>query len=502
LTEISKFIKNTVVYGLGKGLRKFIGFFLFPFYTRALTPSDYGVLDTLAVGIFIMTIVLSVGMDSATGRFFYVAKTEIEKGKVLFTGLVFRLLSIIPSVILSLFSAQISVALFETDQYSWVVFLSLMLVPLQSLGSDQEHLFRYFFDPWKYNFVTIVRICLRVSLGIYLVLILREGVWGAQLATFATSIIIFFLSFLKFNRKRYYYQFSWYWAKKMLRYGFPLIFAGIGSWVLVSSDRLILLHFHGTEAVGLYGIGGKLAMSLQILAIAVNMSWGPHLMNKYESDISENKIETKKLVSSVWRLFLIVSVSIASFFSIFGFDIMKILVPPVYYAGVIVLPFILFSKIFNQSVQVVGGGIELKMKTKHFGWVIPCVAGLNLLLNFYFIPHFGILGAAFTTCLASLVQLIIIFNLSQSYFRVDVRIMRIVIHLTIVLSVSLFINLAEIKYDYPIHLLLKGLIFIVMSFVPFIVGVASFKTLIKQLRPLPKTALNGVRNFIKKKTQK
>jgi O-antigen/teichoic acid export membrane protein len=502
LTEISKFIKNTLIYGIGKGIRKFIGFFLFPFYTRALTPSDYGILDTLAVGIFIMTIVLSVGMDSATGRFFYVAKTEIEKGKVLFTGLVFRLLSIIPSVILSLFSSQISIALFDTDQYSWVVFLSLMLVPLQSLGSDQEHLFRYFFDPWKYNFVTILRIVIRVSLGIYLVLVLKEGVWGAQLSTFITSVSIFFLSFFKFNRKRYYYQFSWYWAKKMLRYGYPLIFAGLGSWVCVYSDRLFLLHYHGTESVGLYGIGGKLAMTLQILAMAVNMSWGPHLMNKYESDTSKNKIETKKLVSSVWRLFLIVSVTMASFLSIFGFDIMKILVPPVYYAGVIVLPFILFSKIFDQSVQVVGGGIELKMKTKHFAWIVPSMAVLNASMNFYFIPHYGILGAAFTTIVASLAQIIIVFNISQSYFKVNIRIIRVVLYIGLVIIVSILINFSEIRYDYSISTWLKALIFIVLTFTPFIVGVVSFKTLRKQLHLSKKTVNKVTTNIIKKLTNK
>ena len=39
----SRLFKGSMVYGIGGELNRFIGLFLLPFYTRALTPDDYGV---------------------------------------------------------------------------------------------------------------------------------------------------------------------------------------------------------------------------------------------------------------------------------------------------------------------------------------------------------------------------------------------------------------------------------------------------------------------------
>jgi O-antigen/teichoic acid export membrane protein len=64
---IKDFSKDTLVYGLGAGVKKFIGLFLLPFYTKALSPSDYGVLDTLGTLIFFITAVFNFGLDTATG---------------------------------------------------------------------------------------------------------------------------------------------------------------------------------------------------------------------------------------------------------------------------------------------------------------------------------------------------------------------------------------------------------------------------------------------------
>jgi len=215
------------VYGIGKGLRKFIGLFLMPFYTRALTPSDYGILDTLTVSSYFIIAVFNLGLDSACGRYFFMAKTEEEKGKVLFTTLVFRIISTLPSFVLAIFSQKISIVMFGTAEYTWVVFITCMTIPLQLLYAEQEHIFRYYKEPWQFNFVTITRMIVSIGLGISLVVIMKKGVWGAQLNMLISSLVFFLFSFLVYNRKRYTYQFSWYWAKKLLRYGFPLIFATI-----------------------------------------------------------------------------------------------------------------------------------------------------------------------------------------------------------------------------------------------------------------------------------
>ena len=40
---LARLAKGSLIYGIGGVLQKFIGFFLLPFFTRALNPEDYGV---------------------------------------------------------------------------------------------------------------------------------------------------------------------------------------------------------------------------------------------------------------------------------------------------------------------------------------------------------------------------------------------------------------------------------------------------------------------------
>lgn len=444
-----------------------------PFYTRALTPSDYGILDTLVVGIALIQVFFNVGADSASARYFYMAKTEEEKGKILFNTLVFRLIVIIPSLIIAIFSAQISEALFGSPKYQWVIFLSCMILPLNLFFSEQEHIYRYYFEPWKFNIVNITKIISHLCLGISLVVIYKKGILGAQIATLSSSILLFFVSFLLFTKKRYTYRFSWYWAKKMLKYGMPLVPAGIAAWFYISSDRYFLLHYQNTTEIGLYAVGNKLSQALQILAISVQMSWGPILISVYERDKTEEKLETKNLYSQGWRLFLVVSLTLSLFLSIFGIELAKILTRPAYYMCVLAIPFLTLSKVCSQSVQMTGIGINLAEKTKHFAWILPLVAGVNVGLNFFFVPKFSFVGAAFTTLVASLVYLLFSYNLSQKYFPVDTKIRNVLLYSSFIATLAIFFPFAQVKYNLPISFPLKAAVFFIALTLPFLTGMIS-----------------------------
>ena len=108
------FAKDAVIYGLGKGIKKFIGIFLLPFYTRALSPEEYGILNTITTVMFMISAFLNMGLDTARGFYYFRAPAE-EKGQVLYNLFLVRILTIIPSVIPALFSGQISLLLFKTS---------------------------------------------------------------------------------------------------------------------------------------------------------------------------------------------------------------------------------------------------------------------------------------------------------------------------------------------------------------------------------------------------
>ena len=202
------FAKDTLVYGLGTGLKKFIGIFLLPFYTRALTVSDFGILESLGTFAFFISVILTLGLDSASGFYFFKERDPTEKGKILYAVFIIRILSVIPLTIISFFSSSISNLLFGDTKYFWVVFISIHVILVDLIMNEQAHIYRYYKKPWGYNIITIIKALAGIGLGIFLVVIQRRGIIGAQFSSLISSVIVIIVSFFSFTRKKYTYSFN------------------------------------------------------------------------------------------------------------------------------------------------------------------------------------------------------------------------------------------------------------------------------------------------------
>jgi O-antigen/teichoic acid export membrane protein len=444
--------KDTAIYGFASVLKKIIGFVLLPFYTRALSPNEYGVFDTIATFTFFIGIIIALGLDGATGRYFFIAYNEKEKSKVLYTSIVIRIISnVLPVILLIPFSGRISTLLFGNTVYKWVLVIALISIPVQNISQLQEILFRYYRVPWKYVIVSIVRAIVNPSLGILLVIILQWGVFGATLASLISSTIVLIFAYLYYTRKKYVAVFSWYWAKKMLRFGYPLIFTGILLWVNNVSDRFFLLHYSTLDQIGLYSIGNTFSQPILLINMALTMSSTILVMSLYnEEQNNTNKPRTKAFLTKIWYTYLAISGSIAVMISVFSYEIVKIVTTPEYIGGILALPFLLFSQILYQSAQLTGVGMTLEEKSKPYIWIMLAAAGTNVLLNFYFIPKYGFVGAAITTILSNIVYFIYAYFWSQRVFYIKRSFSKPMFYFITALGISVFIPYAQFKYDMSI----------------------------------------------------
>lgn len=431
-----------------------------------------------------MSTLFNLGLDQGCGRYFFMAKTLEEKGQILYNLLVFRLIFIFPSVVLMLFSKQISVALFQSDKYSGVVLLSCFLFPLTVLNTDQDNIFRYYREPWKFNFMTIIRILLGISLGISLVVIMKKGVFGAQLASVIGSFLIFVISYVLFIRKRYTYHFSVYWAKKMLKYSLPLVWAGLASWVFYSSDRFFILHYKNTTEVGLYSIGNMLSQPLWLLNTALKSSYGPFILGLYEEEDSPEKPKTKSSSTSIWHMYLLIGASMGAFLSIFSVDLLKIISTPAYLLGALAMPFLIFTSIAGASVELVSIGMGFKEKSGYFPVLLSIAALISISLNFVLVPRYGFVGAAITTFISTLSYFLLSYMISQKLFYVRRNELNIVLYMLPLLGLSIFFPFAQLIYHVNLSLGVKIAAFLIACSFPFMTGFLRVSTLRTYLKDM------------------
>ena len=475
MSQRKEFIKDTFIYGLGTGIKKFIGFFLLPFYTRALTPADYGLLDTIATSLFFVNTFLNMGLDSASGFYFFKGKDDKEKGEIIFTVFILRLVTAIPALILSFFSGKISLILFGNENYTALVFLSCIIIPISLLNSEQSHLYRFYREPWKYNLLTIIQSLSSIITGISFVIVLKYGVIGAQLASGISSLAVVIFSFFYYSRKKYTYHFNFSWAKKMLKFGYPLILAGIASWFYESSDRYFLLHYKNLQEIGYYSIGATFSQPIGLINMAIQMGYGILFFTEYNKEADISKPQSRKLIKDVFSLFIFVTVIAASFLSVFGVEIMQIVTTKDYVLGALAIPLLTFSAVFAQGFQITSLGIHLTEKTWYFTLIVIITALFNIAANFIFIPAYSFVGAGIATLLSFVLFWALAYNISQHFFRVNHELIKLLSFIIIALSASCMIPYFQIKQNIHIHFLLKSILLLILILIPFILKIVSYR---------------------------
>ncbi|NPA36161.1 MAG: oligosaccharide flippase family protein [Chlorobi bacterium] len=465
------FAKDTVVYGLGRGIKKFIGIFLLPFYTRALSVDEYGILETLATMTMLGAAFLSVGLDSAVGFYFFKAGKN-ERGKITFTLFVIRLFTFIPSLIPVLLSKQLSTALFGTDEYVIPVAISSMLIPVSLLMDEQSKLLRYFRKPWLFSYSSILKSLINVALGITLVVWLSYGVTGSLTAQLVSSIAVILFIFLFFSRKKYDYHFSAEWAKKLFKFGFPVMWAGLAIWIMDSSDRFFLLHFSNLTDIGRYSIGNTFSQPVLLLNMAVQMSFSVLFFDFFYKEEDKAKPNSKQIAITGFKHYFATSLMLSLVLSVFGKDLVPWITTPEYTAGALAIPFLTFSHIAAQSYQTMSPGIIISGKTWHFTWITAVAATVNIALNIALIPPYGFTGAALATFISFFTYWVIKIIVAHRYLPIPYPFIKIFITYFILLALAVIIPFLEIyrKYDfsYLIHLMVIFSGFMVLKLMGFI----------------------------------
>ena len=444
--ERKAFIKDTVVYGLGNGLKKFIGLFLLPFYTRALSVGEFGMLETLGTTAALLGGFFSAGLESSCGFYFFKASDD-QKGDVLSTAFFLRILSFLLIVPLLFFQDVFSQLLFGSKDFSFLVLLLLILVPVNLMMSEQSHLFRYFRQPWRYNLITVLKSFTNIGLGISLVIVLKQGVEGAMWARIGSSFLVVVVAFAGFNFRKYSFRFSMYWARQLLKYGFPLIWVGIATWVFNSSDRYFLLHYRDLDEVGLYSIGAIFSQPVLLVNMAVQMSFGVLFFQAYYAEKDTLKPRSRKMAIDLYLVYLAGAVLLATVLSVFADILVPFVTTSDYSEGSRVVPFLVFSYIAAQSFQTMGPGISLSEKTWHYTWITGLTALLNIGLNFLLVPLLGFLGAGVATLASFVVYWQVKVWVAARYFPVAYPFRRINLFFIMGLSLSVVVALWPGLFD-------------------------------------------------------
>jgi O-antigen/teichoic acid export membrane protein len=115
-----------------------------------------------------------------------------------------------------------------------------------------------------------------------------------------------------------------------------------------------------------------------------------------------------------------------------------------YWGGVKIIPVILFSYLMFGIYVNLTVGIYIEKKSEWMVIFTGLAAIVNVSSNFYLMPAYGMMGAAFAAVLAYFVMMVSIFVANQKLYHIDYeygRIFWIIIYLSLALLLYYYIDL-------------------------------------------------------------
>jgi O-antigen/teichoic acid export membrane protein len=436
-----KLLQQTAIYGLATVIPRMFSFLLVPLYTHLLPKEEYGKVSIVFAWMIFFNVILAYGMETAFFRFY---NSEKNKDSVVETTTV----SIFWSTILFVFLALLfrnSLALWSgvDTQYItysiWILALdALVIVPFSKLRANQR--------PKFYAWVKIGNVAVNLSFNLFFLLYLPK-VSVSQPDSFLSSIYIenfqigyIFLaniiaSFLTFivlfpDYFAIKWKFDYELWKRMMRYGLPIMVAGLAFAINEQFDKILLGKLLpaniADEQVGVYSACYKLGLFMVLYRTAYTLGIEPFFFSHASNENAQQTYATVTKYFVIFGSFILLSVIVFA-------DLLKQVMIPnsAYWEAMKVVPLIILANFFLGIYTNLSVWYKLIDKTYVGAYISLVGAAVTLILNYLLIPKYSYIGSAIATISAYGSMMFISYYLGNKYYPIPYDKKKIVGYLTL-----------------------------------------------------------------------
>ncbi len=473
--SLKKFAKDTAIYGIATVLPRVINILLLRLFTNEMKTAQFSDATYFWIFASFFNVILTYGMETAFFRFF----TKLNKDKnvinTAFTSILIS--SFIFLVIILLFRYNIADILnFNVKYFTimiWVTILdTLIVIPYAFLRVTNR--------PVRFAFYKISNILLYVLAIIFFFKLLPYlTTYNSRFGTFfhnnnavyifystlfaSTMTFILFLPIIK-NFKLKIDTVIWI---KMLRYGLPIMIAGLAYIINENLDKYLLRNMVSPEIMGAYAATYKIGVIMTLYITAFRLGAEPFFFSHSKEKDAKQKYAKILLwftiTGSIIYVFIVAYMDLIS-----SFFIRK----PEYFITISIVPIILIANLMLGIYYNLAIWYKLTDRTK-FGMYLSILgAVITILLNIFLIPVYGFIASAWTTLFAYGTMAIVSYFLGKKYYKVPYRPGKIIFYLVL----SSIFSFVIFNYFYN-DLIIKTVIFIIFILIVFLLERREFSSI-------------------------
>lgn len=384
-------VRMGVVYLIANILNKAIAFITVPIFSRLLTTDDYGMVSTYSAYVTIIYFFMGIASEYTIRNAYVDYKKEIPQ----YMSAMFLLCSFISIIVSCIIVVLNTFYLHFSNTFICICCAIQSFTTYINTAIANKYMMEQ--DYIKRAIITAAPNLCSVALGIIFVLLLKNDRAEGRILGYVIGISVFGIFNLLSTWHKSQPCINRTYIKFILSLSPPLIIHGLSVVALSQLDRIMLTLIRNSSETGVYSLIYSLSMVAMAVTSAIEGIWIPWFINKY---IEREYYEINKRA----RNFLLLTAVLMFEVMLAAPEVLKFMTPATYWTGIDLIPPLVASCFFMYMYSF-SSGLELfEKKTKQISVITMLAAGINITLNYIFIPAYGALAASCTTLFSYLLS--------------------------------------------------------------------------------------------------
>jgi len=381
--EVLKHSKN---YFLGDVFGQGLMFISLMFFTRLLSPADYGTFQVFRSYASIFLLLLPLNFHGAVSRYYYEQKSDFKEfvGTSILGSLFFFTFT---SLFLLLFHRQVSNTLGISNG---LLNVTLLFVSVRIFDTVFNQISTAAKQSLLYTVVNNARVILGIGLGLGLIYFFNNNkFYGPILGQFFAGIIVSFYT-IRLIKSQTLWNIKRDHIKYIFNYSLPLVPYLMSGLLLDQLDRIIINKTLGAVDAGLYSFAYNVGMIVSLATDALSAALVPDWFSLMKE---QNYKRIDALVSKVFKVTLFIALGAI----LFSKEPVEFLSDPQYHVALSILPIVMVGYVFDALSKVYLRSIGYTNKMMYVAFVGVFAVFANFVLNIIYLPRYGYVAGAYVT---------------------------------------------------------------------------------------------------------
>ncbi len=196
---------------------------------------------------------------------------------------------------------------------------------------------------------------------------------------------------------------DWVWIKKLVQFGKFVVGTNLGSMLYSAVDQFMLGSLLSTASVAVYNVGGRITNLVNLPSVSLSAIVFPHSAKLIKS---EGKDAVRDLYEQSVGAILCIALPAVVFTLIFPHWIIAVIAPG-YSDTVPILQVTIFMSLFLPFAYQFGVTLDSMGYPHRNFYVTATFFIINLILNYFWISNFGVMGAAYGTLSTTIIGFVV-----------------------------------------------------------------------------------------------